>query len=322
MVRDRSGARWPGRIARNLDPSSRLSPIASVIQQEGSEVDLGIGLPNPIPGTGGETLVEWARRAEGAGFSTVATIDRIVYPSYESLIALAAAAAVTDRVALLSNIVIAPLRNEVLLAKEASSVDRLSGGRLTLGLAVGGRSDDYTAVGANFETRGARFARQIETMKDVWRGHEFSETRQPSVPQPGREIPILIGGATDDAIERTVEHGIGYTAGGGGAERLAPMAKKIRVRWREAGRDGEPRIVALTYFALGPRASEGAARYLKDYYGFLGEWADRIAESAPTTPDAIKSAAARFEEIGVDELIFDPTIAELDQVEQLAEVVL
>jgi alkanesulfonate monooxygenase SsuD/methylene tetrahydromethanopterin reductase-like flavin-dependent oxidoreductase (luciferase family) len=114
---------------------------------------IGIGLPNPVPNTEGETLVEWAWRAEQAGFSTLATIDRIVYPSYDSLISLAAAAAVTERIGLMTNILIAPVRNEVLVAKEAASVDRLSAGRLTLGLATGGRRDDYSAVGNGFETR-------------------------------------------------------------------------------------------------------------------------------------------------------------------------
>ena len=80
--------------------------------------------------------------------------------------------------------------------------------------------------------------------------------------------------------------------------------------------------MALSYFALGPDAKEGAARYLKDYYGFLGEWADRIVESAPTTPDAIKGRVDAFEAVGIDELILDPTIAEIDQVDQLAEVLL
>jgi alkanesulfonate monooxygenase SsuD/methylene tetrahydromethanopterin reductase-like flavin-dependent oxidoreductase (luciferase family) len=106
---------------------------------------IGIGLPNPVPDTEGDTLVEWARRSEEAGFSTLATIDRVVYPSYDSLISLAAAAAVTERIGLMTNILLAPLRNEVLLTKESASVDRLSAGRLTLGLAVGGRPDDPAA---------------------------------------------------------------------------------------------------------------------------------------------------------------------------------
>ena len=283
---------------------------------------IGIGLPNPVPNTQGATLVEWAGRAEAAGFSSLATIDRVVYPSYESLISLAAAAAVTERIGLMTNLLLAPLRNEVLLAKEAASVDRLSGGRLTLGLGVGGRRDDYAAVGEGFETRGRRFEQQIEAMKRLWRGEKLSDTGQPSVPLPGREVPILIGGAIDEAVERTVKYGIGYTAGGAPPEMVAPIAEKVRTSWREAGRDGEPRLVALSYFALGSRAEQGAAKYLKDYYGFLGEWADRIAESAPTSTDAVKDIATKFQDIGVDELIFDPTIAELDQVDHLAEAVL
>jgi alkanesulfonate monooxygenase SsuD/methylene tetrahydromethanopterin reductase-like flavin-dependent oxidoreductase (luciferase family) len=283
---------------------------------------IGIGLPNPVPDTAGHVMVEWAKRAEDAGFSSLATIDRIIYPSYESLIALAAAAAVTDRIGLMTNTLLAPLRNEVLLAKQAASVDRLSDGRLTLGLAVGGREDDYTAVATDFKSRGQRFDSQLEAMRRIWKGEHLSETQKASVPLPARPIPILIGGTSDNAIERTVKYGVGYTAGGGGPDMMAPIAKRVRSQWRAAGREGEPRLVALTYFALGPNADAGAARYLKDYYGFLGEWADRIARSALTTPDAVTGIIKRFEDIGVDELVFDPTIAEPDQIDRLAETVL
>ncbi len=224
---------------------------------------IGIGLPNPIPGTEGTTLVEWARRAEAAGFSSLATIDRIVFPSYESLIALAAAAAVTERIGLMTNILIAPLRDEVYLAKTAASVDRLSAGRLTLGLAAGSRRDDFDAVGGGFETRGKRFDRQLEVMGDVWRGEPLTETGQPSVPLPGREVPILIGGTTEKAVERTVKFGVGWTAGGGAPDMAAPLVERIRKAWEEAGRGGAPRTVALSYFALGPGAQEGAAKYLR-----------------------------------------------------------
>ena len=283
---------------------------------------IGVGLPNPLPSTEGATLVEWARRSEDAGFSTLATIDRIVYPSYDSLISLAAAAAVTERIGLMTNILIAPARDAVLLAKEAASVDRLSGGRLTLGLAPGGRRDDFEVVDEEFETRGARFEQQLAVMGKIWRGEQLSDSAQPSVPLPGREVPILIGGSSDRAVERTAKFGVGYTAGGGGPDMMAPIAEKVRKAWTESGRDGEPRLVALSYFALGPNAKEGSSKYLKDYYAYLGEWADGIAESAPTTPDALKALVTSFEDLGVHELILDPTIPELGQIDLLADALL
>src|SRR5437870_799360 len=104
---------------------------------------IGIGLPNTVPGTDGRLLLTWAQHADARAFSSLAVLDRYAYDSYEPLTTLAAAAAVTQRVRLATTIVIAPLRNTALLAKTAAALDRLSGGRLVLGLAVGARADDY-----------------------------------------------------------------------------------------------------------------------------------------------------------------------------------
>src|SRR2546427_8849371 len=162
---------WEG----NTTFGPRMRSRSSHPSQEVDPMDIGIGLPNPVPGTPGRALVEWARRAEERGFSGLATIDRIAYPSYESLITLAAAAAVTERIGLVTNVLLGPTRNPVLLAKEAASVDQLSGGRLTLGLAVGGRPDDYAAAEQDFRTRGRRFDRELELMHRVWKGEAVGE---------------------------------------------------------------------------------------------------------------------------------------------------
>ena len=96
-------------------------------------MDVGIGLPNTIPGTDGRLVVEWARRADGGPFSMLGVLDRLAYDSIDPFAALAAAAAVTERIGLATMIAIGPLRNAALLAKQAASVDALSGKRLTLG---------------------------------------------------------------------------------------------------------------------------------------------------------------------------------------------
>src|SRR3954468_14132061 len=126
-------------------------------------MDVGIGLPATIAGVERQQLLEWARRAEARGFSSLGTIDRLVYGNYEPLIALAAAAAVTERIRLATTILIGPYRaNGALVAKQAASVDRLSGGRLVLGVAVGGREDDYQVSGVDFHTRGRRFEEMLQ----------------------------------------------------------------------------------------------------------------------------------------------------------------
>jgi alkanesulfonate monooxygenase SsuD/methylene tetrahydromethanopterin reductase-like flavin-dependent oxidoreductase (luciferase family) len=283
-------------------------------------VDIGIGLPNPIPGTPGQRLVEWARRAEDFGFSSLATIDRVAYPSYESLIALAAAAAVTERIGLLTNILLAPARNAVLLAKEAASVDQISGGRLTLGYGVGGRPDDFAAAGQEFSDRGRRWDRDLEIIHRAWAGEPVEGALKPVAPTPvGGTVPLLGGGTADRAIARAVKWGIGWTAGGSGPDRAGPVAERVRGAWKAAGREGRPRIVCLQYFALGDRAEERAATYLGDYYG---EWGQGMAATIPKSPQALREIISAFEAIGTDELILDPTIGELEQVELLAKAVL
>jgi alkanesulfonate monooxygenase SsuD/methylene tetrahydromethanopterin reductase-like flavin-dependent oxidoreductase (luciferase family) len=281
-------------------------------------MDVGIGLPNVVPGVDRRGILEWARRAEDAGFSSLGTIDRIAYPNYESLIALAAAGAVTERIRLVTDILIAPLRaNTALLAKQAATLDSLSGGRLELGLAVGGREDDYEVSGVDIHARGRTFDWQLEELTACWKG----ERGVGPAPARGDRPGLLIGGATDAAFRRAARYADGYTLGGGTPDMLADAKAKLGAAWQEQGRDGEPRTMALFYFGLGPRAKEHAREDLLHYYAWLGEYAEQIASSAATDEDTIKQYLTGFEQAGVDEVICFPTTSDPEQVDLLAAAV-
>jgi alkanesulfonate monooxygenase SsuD/methylene tetrahydromethanopterin reductase-like flavin-dependent oxidoreductase (luciferase family) len=276
---------------------------------------VGIGLPNAVRGVDRQAIVDWAKRAEEVGFSSLGTIDRIAYPNYESLITLAAAAAVTERIGLVTDILIAPLRsNTALLAKQSATIDHLSGGRLELGLAVGGRQDDYELSGVDFHQRGALFDHQLRELTDFWAGDAVGPD-----PANGRRPGLLIGGNSDPTFRRMAQYADGWTMGGGGPDVFSDQLAKVRDAWSAAGREGQPRSMALFYFVLGPDAARVADQNLGDYYGFLGDYAQRVAQSAAKDADTLQGYLSGFEAAGADEVICFPASADPSQVELLAQ---
>lgn len=159
-------------------------------------MNIGIGLPAAIPGVNGEKILEWARRADNAAFSSLGVLDRVVYPNYEPLMTLAAVAGVTKRLRLMTALLIAPLRRTALLAKQAASLDALSNGRLTLGLGIGAREDDFLAAEVSFRHRGKCFDQQLALLTQIWSGQPVSGTLGEIGPvpvQPGGP-ELLMGG--------------------------------------------------------------------------------------------------------------------------------
>jgi alkanesulfonate monooxygenase SsuD/methylene tetrahydromethanopterin reductase-like flavin-dependent oxidoreductase (luciferase family) len=285
-------------------------------------MDIGIGLPNAVPGTDGEQLIEFARRADNAGFSGLGTIDRLIYPNYESLIALAAAAAVTERIPLATTVLLAPYRNNpALLAKQAATLQRLSGGRLTLGLGIGWREDDYEASGLSFEDRGKLFDEVLEQLGPHWSGSSDDTALGPEVSADPPQV--ILGGSIDKAFKRAAKYGAGWMLGGGTPEQFAEGREKLEAAWSEAGREGTPKGWALAYFALGASAEEDAKSYLTHYYAKRGaETANAIAASAATDEDTVLAYIQAFTEAGCDELFLMPCSPDPEQVDLLASAAL
>jgi alkanesulfonate monooxygenase SsuD/methylene tetrahydromethanopterin reductase-like flavin-dependent oxidoreductase (luciferase family) len=286
-------------------------------------MEIGIGLPATIPGVAGPTILEWARRADKGPFSSLGVIDRVVYPNYEPLIALAAAAAVTSRIRLMPTVLLAPLRNAGILAKQVASLDALSEGRVTLGVGVGGRDDDSRAAPASFHDRGRRFEQQLDLMRRAWSGEAMEEGAGPVGPPPAQPggPQLLIGGYVPAAVKRVARWGDGFIAGGSPPDQAQQAYRVAEQAWTEAGRQGKPRFVGGMYWALGPDAAGRAAGYIRDYYAFLGPMVEGFAASVPSTPEAIKGAIQAYESVGMDELVLWPCIPETDQVERLADLV-
>lgn len=176
---------------------------------------------------------DWAQAAEGLGFAGIEVPDHVfgaaaregwtpLYneadPFHETFVTLGFLAAVTKTIELSSGVLISPQRQTGLIAKQAAEVDLLSGGRLRLGIGVGWNHVEYEALGADWKTRGARQAEQVEVLRLLWSGEpvnyegRFHHLRGVSIVPPPvqRPIPIWFGGSADAVVKRAARLGDGW----------------------------------------------------------------------------------------------------------------
>lgn len=285
-------------------------------------MQIGIGLPNQISGVPGSVISEWARRAEERGFASVTTIDRVVYPSLDSLVALAVAAGATRDLGLVTNVLLAPLYPAAPLAKQLGSLAEISGNRLTLGLGVGSRTDDYAVCGADFRQRGRKLDEAVEVMRREWRA-DPSNVAAALCPAPV-QIPILFGGRSPATVRRIATVGDGWAAGAVRDYRSqSSFADTVRSAWQQAGRAGKPWLNASVNFALGDAATVRAGHAsLRNYYGFAPEYAELNVADMVAVPDDAAATVRAYRDLGFGGLLFHPTVASIDQLDRLADAVL
>jgi alkanesulfonate monooxygenase SsuD/methylene tetrahydromethanopterin reductase-like flavin-dependent oxidoreductase (luciferase family) len=284
---------------------------------------IAIGLPSRISSASGPVILDWVTRAERGPFSSVVVTDRVVSQALEPITVLAMAAGATQRLRLMTSVVIGPTRETTLLARQAATIDVLSGGRLTLGVGIGVRENDYLATGFDFHRRGHRAEEQLPTLRRLWSGGTLSDEVGGVGPRPcsANGPELLIGGYVPAIAQRIAKWGDGYMAPGGGEpETLLKMWRQIKDAWQEAGRTGKPRWVGASYYALGPNARDHANRYINANYGYNPDLAARRLSTLPVSRAAVEEAIKRQADMGVDEFILRPCADELDQMERLAEI--
>jgi alkanesulfonate monooxygenase SsuD/methylene tetrahydromethanopterin reductase-like flavin-dependent oxidoreductase (luciferase family) len=278
-------------------------------------MQIGIGLPAAVPGTDMTTLGAWAGDAERAGFNALGVIDRLVYDNVEPLIALAAAAARTERIELVTTVLdIGWRRNPILLAKQLASVEQISGGRLTAGLGLGGWPEDYVLSAADPAGGGELWTSTLATMRDVWSA-KLAGQGGPTTRLPAGRPALLFGGLVGAAYRRAVTEGGGWVAPLMGLSSLERGVAEVRSAWSRSGRHGPPRVVTGRYFSFGPDADAVADEYIRHYYGdqsFSVARADTI-----TTTVQLRTELARLEAAGATDVILYPTSGELRQIELL-----
>jgi alkanesulfonate monooxygenase SsuD/methylene tetrahydromethanopterin reductase-like flavin-dependent oxidoreductase (luciferase family) len=283
---------------------------------------IGIGLPASLPRVRVDLIQEWARQADAGPFSSLGLIDRVAYDNYEPLVTLAAVAGSTRRIRLMTTVLLTPLRKAGILAKQCATLDVLSRGRLTVGVGIGAREDDFRGAPADYDTREKRFNEQMELMTRVWAGKPVSDEVGHIGPQPVQAGgPELLGGFLPSSMHYLQRWGQGFVSGSTPPEQTGQEFRMVEKIWHEAERPGHPRLVACFYYALGPQAEEGVASCMRSFYAFKGEaQVQKMISRFPTTPAALRTAIQQFVDIGADELMLWPCIPALDQVQRLADL--
>jgi alkanesulfonate monooxygenase SsuD/methylene tetrahydromethanopterin reductase-like flavin-dependent oxidoreductase (luciferase family) len=291
---------------------------------------IAMTMPVMEPDLDATLLRTWARTIDEGPFSSLCWGERIAFDNPDSLTLLGALAAWTDRVRLLTTVIVPQLHDPVMLAKALATGDVLSGGRLTVGIGVGGRHEDYHSVGADPNTQTMRgLAERAAVMKRVWAGETMSAAVRPVGPPPIQSggPPLFIGSIGPKTIRSAAAwaDGLAGTTLDLDVARQNELFDVARAAWAEAGKP-KPQLTTSFWFALG--SPEGARaqvhHHLRRYMNWIpAEYVDAMAPMTgwAGTEDELVAVLRKFEDIGTDEVALIPTSSDVDQLRRAADAV-
>ncbi|RUM97159.1 TIGR03619 family F420-dependent LLM class oxidoreductase [Pseudaminobacter arsenicus] len=285
-------------------------------------------------------LIDYGVRVEELGYDSVWVWDHMLlgvdpnFPIIDSLTVLTGIAARTTRIKMGTGILVLPLRNPVALAKQLSSMDQLSEGRLVMGMASGWYKREFDAVGIPFEKRGKIMDENLEIMRRLWTeemvsgeymNHNISKAVMYPKPHQ-KEIPILIGGYVDRVLQRAATVGDGWLTYFYRAEDFKKSWDKIRNYAKEAGKDPDKLMNASQ---LPIRVGKSKAAIQDEMNDWLNKEWDFPEHSDCTRESAIMGSVDECVEqlrehidAGVQKIIFVPYKYEMEQVETIAKEII
>ena len=286
-------------------------------------MEIGIALPTMATGFTRSTFVEWCRGIDEGPYSSISAGERITFHNPELLVTNTAAAALTERVQVITNITVLPLHRPALLAKQLATLDVLAAGRLVVGVGVGGREQDYQALDVPFEGRHQRLDAGVAELKRLWAGEPVDKGGQPVGPAPHTPggPPLWAAAMGPKSMARAAKWADGVTGFSIGADpgEIARGNQAALDAWEAEGRSERPRLVSGSFYLLGgPDADAELKQFARAYLAVFG---DRAADALSqlvglSSPARLLDSLAAAEAAGCDEFILvpgtvDPTCLEM-----------
>lgn len=288
-------------------------------------MEVGVALPQMARGLDHDSFEAWCRGIDDGPFSSISAGERITFHNVEGLTACAAAAALTERVRVFANVLVLPWHAPAMVTKELLTIDVLSNGRLEIGVGVGGREQDYVALGAPFAHRHQRLDDAVAELRRLWSGGPAADGSVVG-PEPVQSAPRLLAGAMGPkALARAAAwaDGIsGFSVTADGAE-VDGSFRGAEAAWAAAGREMPPRLVSGFFFALGPDADARLFSFTSEYLNVFGaEIASMMAGLVHASDaDRVRAALDAYEAAGCDECVLVPATTDLRCLDLLADLV-
>ena len=276
-------------------------------------MEIGIALPTMATGFTRATFEDWCRGIDEGPYSSISSGERITFHNPELLVTTTAAAALTERVQVVTNITVLPLHRPAMLAKQLATLDVLAAGRLVVGVGVGGREQDYRALGVPFEGRHRTLDSAVAELRRLWAGEPAYDGGQPVGPAPCTPggPPLWAAAMGPKSMARAARWADGVTGFSIGADRdeIARGNQLALDAWEAEGRSERPRLVSGTFYLLG--GADADAELQRFARAYLAVFGDRAADALSRTvelssPARLLDTLAAAEAAGCDEFILVP----------------